>query len=378
MRRGRGGKPVAEASPRPDILFEDFEHGYEKWKVEGEAFGKEPAHGTLPNQNPVTGFLGQGLVNSYLGGDDKTGRLVSKPFTIERQFIRFLVGGGRHATRRFGWWWTARWCGATSGKDNEQLQPAMWDVGDLQGQTAHIEIVDEQKGGWGHVNVDQIEFSDMPGNRAVMQLLEELLPARFSGVRAAGDDGGGGKAVEFENLVLQPGATQSKASDGTALLTRPVGKGKVVVAAGAVLEPAQAGFSHQRQPAYAFICGLVGATYTGPGGHQHPKAPGFGTLALAALGAGRHRAAGCRASGGGVESVCRGRPLHAAGARHAPARRRRTATPSMARWRRRSLCPRARASKCPSCWRGIIRTNTAPATSGWAAITRRNGPTRGR
>ena len=62
-----GGKPVAEVSQRPDILFEDFEHGYDKWKVEGEAFGKEPAHGTLPNQNPVSGFLGKGLVNSYRG-----------------------------------------------------------------------------------------------------------------------------------------------------------------------------------------------------------------------------------------------------------------------------------------------------------------------
>src|SRR5208337_3219618 len=35
------------SGPRPDILFEDFEQGYERWTVEGEAFGKEPAHGTL-------------------------------------------------------------------------------------------------------------------------------------------------------------------------------------------------------------------------------------------------------------------------------------------------------------------------------------------
>ena len=185
--------------------------------------------------------------------------------------------------RRSGCWWTARWSAATSGKDNEQLQPATWDVGAFQGQKAHIEIVDEQKGGWGHINVDQIEFTDMPGNRAVMQVLEELLPARFSRVRPAGDASGSGKAVEFENLVLLPDAAQSKASDGTTLLTRPVGKGKVVVAAGPVLDPAAARFSHQRQLAYAFICELVGATYTGPGGNQHPKAPGFGTLALAAL-----------------------------------------------------------------------------------------------
>jgi uncharacterized protein (DUF608 family) len=41
--------------------------------------------------------------------------------------------------------------------------------------------------------------------------------------------------------------------------------------------------SQYRQAAYAFVCGLVGANYNGSGGRQHPKAPGFGTLALAAL-----------------------------------------------------------------------------------------------
>jgi uncharacterized protein (DUF608 family) len=278
-----GGKPVAEASQRPDILFEDFEHGYDKWKVEGDAFGKEPVHGTLPNQNPVSGFLGKGLVNSYLNGDDTTGRLTSQPFTIERRFIRFLVGGGRYANTQIRLLVDSKVVCATSGKDTEQLEPATWDVGPFQGQMAHIEIVDEQQGGWGHINVDQIEFTDMVGNRAVMQLLEELLPARFSRIRPVGDAAGVATAVQFDDLVPQPGATKSKASNGAGLLTRPLGKGKVVLAAGAVLEPTEAGISQKRQLAYAFICELAGASYTGLDGHQHPKAPGFGTLALAAL-----------------------------------------------------------------------------------------------
>src|SRR5437762_2728093 len=69
------------------------------------------------------------------------------------------------------------------GKDNERLEPVIWDVGALEGQTAHLEIVDAQTGGWGHTNVDQIEFSDLPGPREVVLALEELLPARFTGVR---------------------------------------------------------------------------------------------------------------------------------------------------------------------------------------------------
>jgi non-lysosomal glucosylceramidase len=278
-----GGKPAAEISERPDILFEDFERGYDKWKVEGEAFGKEPAHGTLPNQNSVSGFVGKSLVNSYAGGDDATGRLVSQPFTIERRFIRFLVGGGHHANTQIRLMIDGKTVRSASGKDNEQLEPLTWDVGDLQGRTAQIEIVDQQQGGWGHINVDQIEFSDTPGNRALLQLLDELLPARFSRVRRAVDSDEGVKVVELEDLVLKPGATRSWGPIGLRLMTWAVGKGKVALAGGPILEPAQAGLSQRRQAAYGFLCWLVGANYTGASGFQHPKAPGFGTLALVAL-----------------------------------------------------------------------------------------------
>jgi hypothetical protein len=85
------------AAERPDILIADFEgKDYGDWKSTGEAFGPGPAHGTLPNQMPVTGYLGKGLVNSYFGGDKSTGTLTSPSLKIERRFLNFLVGGGRH------------------------------------------------------------------------------------------------------------------------------------------------------------------------------------------------------------------------------------------------------------------------------------------
>lgn len=277
-----GGKPLAEANPRPDILFEDFEHGYENWKVEGDAFGTAPAHGTLSNQQPVSGFLGNGLVNSFLNGDATTGRLISKPFSIDRTFIRFLVGGGRHANTQMRLVVDGKVVRATSGKDNERLEPALWAVGEFAGKTGHIEIVDDEKGGWGHINIDQIVFSDLAGDQKVMALLEELLPARFTAIRPAGSPDGPSK-VRFEGLALHRDASQSTDSDrGLELLSRPVGRGRVVLAAGTVLEPAHAGLSHQRQRAYALLCGLAGAKYT-PSTGLHPKAPGFGTLALATL-----------------------------------------------------------------------------------------------
>ncbi|HLK55843.1 MAG TPA: GH116 family glycosyl hydrolase, partial [Chthonomonadaceae bacterium] len=159
-------EPFLEKEPpllRPEILFEDFENGYGKWKAEGEAFGKEPASGTLPGQQGVSGFLGKHLVNSFLGGDDTTGKLTSQPFTISRRYLNFLVGGGSQAGRT---------CvnlvvdGAVvrtaTGQDDERLEWTSWDTREFEGRQAHIEIVDSAKGGWGHINADQFVFSDTP------------------------------------------------------------------------------------------------------------------------------------------------------------------------------------------------------------------------
>jgi len=280
-----GGKPVAEVTERPDILFEDFEGSYEKWQVEGEAFGKAPARGTLPNQQPVTGFLGQGLVNSYLGGDDSRGRLLSQPFRIERHFIRFRIGGGGSKALQIRLLVDGKTVRATtSAKEEEQLVPASWDVRQFAGKTARLEIVDHKRGPWGHINVDHIVFSDAPGDRAVMTLLEELLPARFNGMRPDHTGQPGLNQLQFESLALLPEARETTTRRGLRLLVRAVGKGKVVLAAGPILEPALAEFSRHRQQAYGVLCDLVGARFGDSGGIL-PTAPGFGSLALAALAA---------------------------------------------------------------------------------------------
>src|SRR4051812_47419478 len=88
---------ITLAAERPELLIADFEGDtYGDWKATGTAFGEKPARGTLPNQMPVTGFQGKGLVSSYHGGDAATGTLTSPEFTVERKFISFLVGGGKH------------------------------------------------------------------------------------------------------------------------------------------------------------------------------------------------------------------------------------------------------------------------------------------
>ena len=164
-----GGLAMAGDLPSSfgDLLIEDFEGAdYGKWVVTGTAFGGGPAHGAQPNQMPVEGFQGRGLVNSYLDGDASTGTLTSPPFKIERSRIQFLIGGGLDA---------AKTCmhlvvdgkevrTATGPNDrpggSERLDWQGWDVTELAGRIAVIRIVDASTGPWGHINVDQIIQTD--------------------------------------------------------------------------------------------------------------------------------------------------------------------------------------------------------------------------
>jgi fructan beta-fructosidase len=155
------------AEDRPDLVVADFEGGdYGDWKATGQAFGQAPARGALPGQMAVDGFEGKGLVNSFVGGDDSTGTLTSAPFTIERPNLSFLIGGGKYPGET---------CvnllvngsvvrTATGPNDkpggSERLEWQSWDVRELLGKSAVIAVVDNRKGGWGHINVDQIVQSD--------------------------------------------------------------------------------------------------------------------------------------------------------------------------------------------------------------------------
>ena len=119
----------AARRPRPPIVFADFEgENYGEWKVEGKAFGASPARGTLPNQQRVGGFVGQGLVNTYLDGDSPHGRLVSPPFTIDRPWIGFLVGGGSQQGKTcLNLIVDDQIVRTATGEANEGLKPHHWD-----------------------------------------------------------------------------------------------------------------------------------------------------------------------------------------------------------------------------------------------------------
>ncbi|MHC4329918.1 MAG: GH116 family glycosyl hydrolase, partial [Planctomycetota bacterium] len=167
--------PKRAESPREKIVLADFEGpDYGDWVATGNAFGTAPARGTLTGQQNVSGFVGKGLVNTFLDRDAAAGTLTSPEFTISRKFINFLIGGGNHIDRTcINLLVDDKVVRTAVGKSNEKLEGHFWRVEEFESKRAKIRIVDNARGGWGHINIDQIELSDEPQSGPVGPI-EEL------------------------------------------------------------------------------------------------------------------------------------------------------------------------------------------------------------
>ena len=152
---------VSSQARGQDIVVADFESdSYGEWKVEGDAFGTGPTGG---HKLQVTGCRGRKFVNSFGTGDSATGAITSPPFQINRRFLAFLIGGGRHAGETgVELLVDGKSLRSATGANSGQLRWESWDIGELQGKYATIRIFDRSKGDWGHINLDQIILTDQP------------------------------------------------------------------------------------------------------------------------------------------------------------------------------------------------------------------------
>jgi levanase len=161
-----------DAPPPAGTVFADFEgdtYG-PGWTATGTFAGTRPAVGTIGDQQQVTGFEGRQLVNTFIDHDNGSGHITSPEFTITKDYVNFLVGGGNHPYPGTGGnrptsvnlIVDGAVVRTKTGRDAEALLWTNWDVRDLKGKTARIDIVDENTGGWGHINADQFTFADAP------------------------------------------------------------------------------------------------------------------------------------------------------------------------------------------------------------------------
>jgi hypothetical protein len=163
--------PEPATAGRPDILFDDFESGtYNHWTVSGTAFGSGPAAVTgVPQYQGDLGAQGLRVVNSHASApgqdvaekDAATGTLTSRPFTLERHYLNFLIGGGAHAGRTcLNLIVEGKTVLSATGQNDNRMRPVSWDLRRWAGRQATLQIVDKESGPWGNIGVDNLVLSD--------------------------------------------------------------------------------------------------------------------------------------------------------------------------------------------------------------------------
>lgn len=153
-------------SLQKEHVFEDFETGnFKKWKVQGIAFDKPILADTIQNFIFKESIKGKYCAYSHVNdGVLNQGKLISPQFKITHKYIDFLIGGGKNSTRTcINLLINNKIVRTQTGSGNKVLSKATWDVQELIGQNAIIEIVDALHSnpiGLDFLIVDHIVFSD--------------------------------------------------------------------------------------------------------------------------------------------------------------------------------------------------------------------------
>lgn len=143
------------------VLF-DFEDGaLDGWDVRGKAWGRRPVSRPLPKQGPVRRYGGRYFASSFHGGDPSTGILRSPAFDIDGSRLSFRLSGGRDQARlRAELHVAGEVVKSATGNGSERMEEITWNVAPYAGKRARLVLVDDAKGSWGHLNVDELWLWD--------------------------------------------------------------------------------------------------------------------------------------------------------------------------------------------------------------------------
>lgn len=152
----------ADLSQRPAHVIGDFEGQSwgDGWTATGALVGRGPTASNLSGQ------VGRQVADTHVaGGDQGTGTVDSPAFTIDRRRLSLLIGGGRHPlgaepATSVQLLVDGKPVRTATGQNDAVLRRVTWDVSDLAGKQAQIQILDDAAGTWGHLMVDQIVLAD--------------------------------------------------------------------------------------------------------------------------------------------------------------------------------------------------------------------------
>jgi levanase len=166
----RASDKLDNTPPPGDLLFNGFE------VPDGTTLAEAGWTGTgdlAPSYQPATAggdyYIGAKRINTFetgaAPGDDRQGSLTSPEFTLSRNFVSMLVGGG-HRSPDSGQVLEAQLLvdgnvvRTLAGDDAGALNWKGWDVSEFAGKQARLRVVDQATGGWGHLTADHVMLTD--------------------------------------------------------------------------------------------------------------------------------------------------------------------------------------------------------------------------
>lgn len=132
-------------------------------KAKDKAFIKGPSHENTHGQRPVVGYVGRQFLSSYdnIGGDALKGIIESPEFTIEKKYLKFLVGGGTQSdVTSVNLVIDGKNVLTAVGNQTDTLNEITWDLSNFKGKKAFIKIVDLALYPWGFIWADQFVFTN--------------------------------------------------------------------------------------------------------------------------------------------------------------------------------------------------------------------------
>ena len=167
-----GAEPVGSLPLGADggALNLDFEDGTLKdWTSAGEAFAGQPVKGEIdPHRKFAEGKKANPQGQYWIGGfekalDDKLqGMLTSASFVVTHPYASFRVGGGCQPGIRVELVQkeTGKIIFQTHGRDSETMFPEVVDLSEHRGERIFVRLVDEESGGYGHLNFDDFRLHE--------------------------------------------------------------------------------------------------------------------------------------------------------------------------------------------------------------------------
>ncbi|MFN3149016.1 PVC-type heme-binding CxxCH protein [Bremerella sp.] len=145
----------------------DFETGTLKdWTAQGAAFQQQPIEGDTVNSRRGD-MKSQHQGKFWIGGyerleDQPIGTLTSVPFQVTHPWGAFLHNGGSDGNTRVELVTAEddKVFYTTVGDQRENMRLVVVDLKSVAGKKIYIRLVDDHRGGWGHLNFDNFRFYD--------------------------------------------------------------------------------------------------------------------------------------------------------------------------------------------------------------------------